>query len=130
MINLKDHALDIRSYIKMLEEWIINVLRHFGVKGERRCERVGVWVVQPESGTEEKIAAIGVRISRGITYHGFSLNVNPNLNHYAGIVPCGLSDSDYGITSLSKLGLEISLRDVVHTIVALSPFKKLSTAEK
>ncbi|MGH1404566.1 MAG: lipoyl(octanoyl) transferase LipB [Alphaproteobacteria bacterium] len=100
---------DIRHYVWQLEEWIIQSLAVFGVKGERREGRVGIWVVAPD-GSEEKIAAIGVRIRKWVTYHGIALNVSPDLSHFGGIVPCGIAE--HGVTSLSKLGIDISMGDV------------------
>jgi lipoyl(octanoyl) transferase len=108
MLDLSQRTQDLRHYIWMLEEWIILVLRELGVKGERREGRVGVWVLSPE-GKEEKIAAIGVRIKKWVTFHGISLNINPNLSYYKSIVPCGLAN--YGVTSLKRLGVEISTQE-------------------
>ncbi len=101
MLNLRKRQQnpDIKKYIFDLEEWIIRTLASFGIAGERRAGRVGVWVATPAG--EEKVAAIGVRIRRWVTMHGISLNVGPDLSHYAGIVPCGLAG--YGVTSLEKL---------------------------
>ncbi len=92
---------DVRGYVWSLEEWIIRTLGEFDIKGERREGRVGIWVAH-ENGRESKIAAIGVRIRRWVTYHGISINLNPDLSHFGGIVPCGISD--YGVTSLHALG--------------------------
>lgn len=107
MLNLKklQKVPDIKKYICDLEEWIIRALAHFGVKGERREGRVGIWVVTPAG--EKKIAAIGVRIRHWVTYHGLSINVNPDLTHFDGIVPCGISE--YGVTSLADLGKDVSM---------------------
>ncbi len=111
MMDLKQHMQtpDIKKYIWMLEEWIIKTLGEFNVKGERRAGRVGIWVVMP-NGSESKIAAIGVRIRHWITFHGISINVNPNLSHFDGIVPCGISN--HGVTSLHDLGKDISMEEL------------------
>lgn len=100
---------DLRLYIHNLEEWVIRSLSRLGVRGERRDGRVGIWVVTAD-GQEEKIAAIGVRVRRWVAYHGVAINVNPDLSHFAGIVPCGIHG--HGVTSLQKLGLKIGLSAV------------------
>lgn len=100
---------DVRGFVRDLEQWIIETLASFGVTGERRQGRVGIWVVR-EGGTEDKIAAIGVRVRKWVTYHGISLNVTPDLAHYSGIVPCGIAG--HGVTSLCDLGVEASMEDV------------------
>ena len=100
---------DLRTYIWRLEEWLIRTLAAFGVRGERRDDRIGIWVVR-DDGREDKIAAIGVRVRQWVSYHGVALNVNPVLSHYSGIVPCGISD--YGVTSLADLGVETTMEDV------------------
>lgn len=115
MLNLmKRGQPDLRAYVHALEQWIIDALAEFGVKGERRDGRVGIWVdMKPygrPKGTEAKIAAIGVRVRRWVTFHGIALNVNPDLGHYRGIVPCGISQ--YGVTSLADLGIKASMEDV------------------
>lgn len=99
---------DLRAYVKSLENWIIATLAEFGVEGFIREGRVGVWV--SEAGSESKIAALGIRVRRGVAYHGIAINVNPNLSHYAGIVPCGIQG--YGVTSLQKLGVDASMGEV------------------
>jgi lipoyl(octanoyl) transferase len=109
MLDLKARGTDIRAFVRRLEDWVIATLAEFGVVGERRAGRVGIWVVRP-GGQEEKIAAIGVRVRRWITFHGFALNVSPDLDHFDGIVPCGLAG--YGVTSLRALGIEATLDDV------------------
>jgi len=110
MLDLKKRgAQDVRKYVWHLEEWIILVLRELGVSAERRAGRVGLWVVGT-NGREDKIAAIGVRLRHWITFHGISINVNPDLSHYAGIVPCGINE--HGITSLAALGLSATMRDL------------------
>ena len=99
---------DLRAYVHDLEEWIIRALASFNVEGERRDGRIGIWV-RRDGGREDKIAAIGVRVRRWIGYHGIALNVEPDLSHYDGIVPCGISD--HGVTSLADLGLPVTLAD-------------------
>lgn len=99
---------DLRAYVRNLEEWAIETLKDFGVKGERRDGRVGIWVKTGKS--EAKIAAIGVRVKKWVAYHGIAINVNPDLSHYDGIVPCGISA--YGVTSLATLGVKAGLADV------------------
>jgi lipoyl(octanoyl) transferase len=108
LCDLRERGRDLRAYVRRLEEWIICVLGEFGIQGERRGGRVGIWV--DHKGREEKIAAIGVRIRRWIAYHGLSFNVNPDLSHYKGIVPCGLPD--FGITSLHALGIKATMAEV------------------
>lgn len=97
---------DVRKYVCDLEQWIIDTLAVFGIKGERRVGRVGIWVDMAEG--EKKIAAIGVRIRRWVTLHGIAINVNPDLSHFSGIVPCGLAH--YGVTSMRDLGHDVSLQ--------------------
>jgi len=103
---------DVRAFVRTLEAWVIHTLDRFNVRGETRPGRVGVWVRRPDKGpqSEDKIAAIGLRIQKGISLHGISLNVEPDLRHYVGIVPCGVSDA--GVTSLSDLGLPVTMEDV------------------
>ncbi len=114
MLDLKRRAPDVRRFVATLEEWIIRALARFNVRGERRGDRVGVWVRRPDKGQgfEDKIAAIGVRVQHWVTLHGFALNVAPDLSHFDGIVPCGVSDARYGVTSLAELGCVASLSDV------------------
>jgi lipoyl(octanoyl) transferase len=97
-----------------LEEWIIRTLAAFNVRGERREDRIGVWVRRPDKGDgfEDKIAAIGIRVRQWVTLHGIALNVDPELSHFAGIVPCGVSGERYGVTSLADLGIPVSMPDV------------------
>jgi lipoyl(octanoyl) transferase len=109
MLDLKQRGSDVRRFVNDLEEWLIRTLAAFDVKGERRADRIGVWVARG-NGREDKIAALGVRVRRWVTFHGVSLNVNPDLSHYAGIVPCGIRQ--HGVTSLADLGLDISMDDV------------------
>lgn len=108
LLDLKQRGSDVRLFVQNLEAWIIDTLAEFGVKGERREGRIGIWVTN--SGTEKKIAAIGIRIRHWITFHGIAINVNPNLEHFSGIVPCG--NMDYGITSLNDLKINCSMKDV------------------
>jgi lipoyl(octanoyl) transferase len=108
LLDLKARGADVRAYVGRLEDWLIAALAELGVRGERRAGRVGVWVER--GGAEAKIAAIGVRIRRWVTYHGVSLNVAPNLDHYRGIVACGYGG--YGVTSLADLGIEATMERV------------------
>lgn len=101
---------DLRAYVNLLEGWLIATLARFGVTGERREGRVGVWIVDPHTGEEAKIAALGVRVTRWVSWHGVSLNVNPDLSDFEGIVPCGIRE--YGVTSLHRLGIAATLEDV------------------
>lgn len=114
MLDLKRRKPDVRAYVATLEEWIIRTLAAFNVRGERREGRIGVWVRRPEKGDgrEDKIAAIGIRIRKWVSLHGIALNVDPDLSHFTGIVPCGVSGERYGVTSLVDLGLPVSLDDV------------------
>src|SRR4030088_102488 len=114
MLDLKRHRPDVRAYVAGLEEWIIRTLRAFSVRGERREDRVGVWVSRPDKGPgcEDKIAAIGVRLRRWVSFHGIAINVAPNLEHFSAIVPCGVVDPRYGVTSLADLGLAGTMTDV------------------
>ncbi|MGD0143494.1 MAG: lipoyl(octanoyl) transferase LipB [Rhizomicrobium sp.] len=109
MLDLKRRKADVRAYVRDLEEWLICTLAQFNVKGERREGRVGIWVAR-ERGREDKIAAIGVRVRRWVTFHGVSLNVDPHLGHFTGIVPCGVRE--HGVTSLADLGLAATMADV------------------
>jgi lipoyl(octanoyl) transferase len=108
MMDLNKRGKDVRCYVHNLEEWLIKTLARFNVKGERRSDRIGIWVV--DKGEEKKIAAIGVRVRRWVTMHGIALNVEPDLEHFEGIVPCGISQ--YGVTSLVELGIPLSMADV------------------
>lgn len=114
MLDLRRREPDVRAFVATLEEWIIRTLAAFNVRGERREDRIGVWVRRPEKGEgyEDKIAAIGIRVKRWVTLHGISLNVDPDLSHFSGIVPCGVSERRYGVTSLVDLGLPVTLADV------------------
>jgi lipoyl(octanoyl) transferase len=114
MLDLNRRGPDVRRYVATLEEWIIRTLVAFGVQGERREDRVGVWVRRPDKGKgcEDKIAAIGIRLKRWVSLHGIALNVEPDLSHYAGILACGVSDARYGVTSLRDLGVKAGMADV------------------
>ena len=108
MLNLTKRGGDVRAFVAALEQWLINTLAEFGVVGERRENRVGIWV--RHDGGEDKIAAIGIRVRRGITFHGVSLNVNPDLSHFTGIVPCGVTE--HGVISLAALGIKTNMEEV------------------
>ena len=117
MLNLKERGRDIRAFVQQLEAWVISVLGEFGVKGEIREGRIGVWVERPEKpkypdGTthEDKIAAIGIRVRKWISFHGLSINIEPDLSHFDGIVPCGVAK--HGVTSLVDLGLPVTISDL------------------
>jgi len=114
MLDLKRRRPDVRAYVASLEEWIIRTLSAFNVRGERREDRVGVWVRRADKGPghEDKIAAIGVRLRRWVSFHGIAINVEPDLSHFAAIVPCGIVDPRYGVTSLVDLGLPVTMEDV------------------
>lgn len=114
MLDLKRRRPDVRAYVAGLEEWIIRTLAAFNVRGERREDRVGVWVSRPDKGAgfEDKIAAIGVRVRRWVSFHGISINVEPDLTHFDAIVPCGVADPRYGVTSLVDLGHPLTMVDV------------------
>ena len=109
MLDLKPRGGDVRGFVRDLEEWLIRTLARFNVKGERREGRVGIWVAR-RGGREDKIAALGVRVRRWVTFHGVSLNVEPDLSHFSGIVPCGIRE--HGVTSLHDLGIFVSMADV------------------
>ena len=113
MLDLRSRGQDLRRYVHDLEEWVIRSLGRFNIRGERREGRVGIWVADGKR--EDKIAAIGVRVRRWITYHGIAINVDPDLGHFDGIVPCGIRETDtqpLGVTSFAKLGHIISLPEV------------------
>jgi lipoyl(octanoyl) transferase len=119
MLDLKRRAPDVRRFVATIEEWLIGTLASFNVRGERRDDRVGVWVPRPDKGKdfegkhfEDKIAAIGIRVRHWVTLHGFALNVEPELMHFSGIVPCGVADQRYGVTSLADLGILVSMPEV------------------
>jgi lipoyl(octanoyl) transferase len=114
MLDLKRRRPDVRAYVASLEEWIIRTLAAFNVRGERREDRVGVWVKRPDKGAafEDKIAAIGVRLKRWVSFHGIALNVEPDLTHFSAIVPCGVADPRFGVTSLIDLGHPVTMVEV------------------
>jgi lipoyl(octanoyl) transferase len=109
MLDLDRHGRDVRCHVWRLEEWMIRTLARFNVKGERRDGRIGVWVAG-QGGREDKIAAIGVRVRHWVSYHGVALNIDPDLEHFRGIVPCGVTD--HGVTSLARLGITASMAEV------------------
>ena len=117
MLDLNKRGKDVRKFVKRLEHWVIAALQEFNVHGEVRDGRVGVWVQRPDlpklpdgSLREDKVAAIGIRLRRWVSFHGISINVEPDLSHYEGIVPCGISE--HGVTSLVDLGLPVTLGDL------------------
>jgi lipoyl(octanoyl) transferase len=115
MLDLTKRGRDVKQFVCSLEDWVIRTLATFNVKGERRKGRVGVWVDRTRAGgalREDKIAAIGVRLKRWVSYHGISLNVEPDLTHFGGITPCGVSDPGLGVTSLADLGQLIPMHEV------------------
>ncbi len=115
MLNVAKRGRDVRAFVNSLEEWIIQSLNQLSVQGERRDGRVGVWVDRTQANgplKEDKIAAIGVRLRKWVSFHGISLNVNPELDHFTGIVPCGISEDGLGVTSLSDLGHQITMTEI------------------
>lgn len=108
LCDLRQQNRDLRLHVRNLEEWVIRTLAEFGITGERREGRIGIWV--DHDGREEKIAAIGVRVRKWITYHGLALNLNPDLSHFNGIVPCGLAE--FGVTSLQALGVKVTMPEL------------------
>jgi lipoyl(octanoyl) transferase len=111
MLDLKRREPDLRRFVHDLEEWVIRTLARFNVRGERRDGRIGIWVARP-GGREDKIAAIGVRVRHWVTYHGIAVNLDPELEHFSGIVPCGIaSGAGFGVTSLHDLGLLVSMAE-------------------
>jgi lipoyl(octanoyl) transferase len=109
MLDLGRRGRDVRAYVHALEEWLIRALDRFNLRGERRDGRVGIWVADRAGGTENKIAAIGVRVTRWVTWHGAALNVDPDLGHFGGIVPCGVAE--HGVTSLHRLGIPATMEE-------------------
>ncbi|CTQ54942.1 Octanoyltransferase [Roseibium album] len=111
MLDLRRRQQDVRAFVSALEAWLINSLWHYHIRGERREDRVGVWVQRPDQGqnVEDKIAAIGIRIRKWVTFHGVSLNVEPDLEHFSGIVPCGVQE--HGVTSLVDLGIPVTMAE-------------------
>ena len=114
LLDLKARGSDVRRYVVTLEEWIIQTLAHFGVKGERRADRVGVWVRRPDKGEgcEDKIAALGIRVKRWVSMHGIAINVAPDLSHFEGVLACGIREARYGVTSLADLGVKATMPEV------------------
>jgi len=114
MLDLRQRGNDVRRYVATLEEWLIRTLAAFNIRGERREDRIGVWVRRPDKGDgrEDKIAAIGIRVKRWVSLHGVALNVEPELSHFQGIVPCGVSEQRYGVTSLVDLGVPVTMPEV------------------
>jgi len=129
MLDLKRRRPDVRAYVAALEEWIIRTLARFNVRGERREDRVGVWVRRPDKGAgfEDKIAAIGVRLQRWVSLHGIAINVEPDLTHFSAIVPCGVADPRFAVTSLVDLGHPISMAEV--DIALRSAFEEVFGSE-
>ncbi len=126
MLDLNTRGRDVRQFVCALENWVIATLAEFGVKGERRAGRVGVWVTRSDRATnadgtmrEDKIAAIGVKLRRWVSFHGISINVEPDLAHFDGIVPCGIRD--HGVTSLVDLGLPVTMADLDAALIACFP---------
>ena len=113
MLDLNRRGRDVRAFVQALEAWVIAALAEFNVRGETREGRVGVWVQRPEKGRgyEDKIAAIGIRLRKWVSFHGISLNVEPDLTHFSGIVPCGIAEQKFGVTSLVDLGLPVTMDD-------------------
>ena len=133
MLDVSKRGRDVRKFVSDLEAWIIATLAAFSVKGERRAGRVGVWVARPEkplnpdgSNAEDKIAALGIRLRKWVSFHGLSINVEPDLNHFDGIVPCGISD--HGVTSLVDLGLPVTMDDV--DVALKQSFEQLFTLDQ
>ena len=114
MLDLKRRGGDVRRFVADLEEWLIRTLAAFNIRGERREDRVGVWVRRPDKGDgcEDKIAAIGIRVKRWVSLHGISLNIDPDLDHFGGIVPCGVAAPRYGVTSFLDLGRVVTMPEV------------------
>ena len=126
MLDLNQRGRDVRQFVCALENWVIGTLADFNVKGERRTGRVGVWVTRPDRPTnldgspcEDKIAAIGVKLRRWVSFHGLSINVEPDLTHFTGIVPCGIRD--HGVTSLVDLGLPVTMADLDQSLTRQFP---------
>src|SRR6188768_687253 len=139
MLDLKRRQPDVRAYVAGLEQWIIRTLAAFNVRGERREDRVGVWVKRPDKGAghEDKIAALGIRVQRWVTLHGIAINVEPDLTHFANIVPCGVREARYGVTSLADLGiaatmddLDLALRQKFEALFGRAPDQTVGRQEK
>lgn len=126
MLDVKARGQDVRCFVRELEKWVIDTLAEFNVTGEIRPGRVGVWVTRPDKvpnpdGTlrEDKIAAIGIKLRRWVSFHGISINVEPDLSHFDGIIPCGIRE--HGVTSLVDLGLPVSMADLDAALMATFP---------
>ncbi|MDA0704188.1 MAG: lipoyl(octanoyl) transferase LipB [Proteobacteria bacterium] len=117
MLDLQARGGDIRRYVCDLEEWVIRALAAFNVRAERRDGRIGIWVDQG-GGREGKIAAIGVRVRRWVSYHGIAVNLDPDLSHFDGIVPCGIADPKFGVTSLHDLGIPATMAELDSALIA------------
>jgi lipoyl(octanoyl) transferase len=137
MLDLERRTKDLRRFVAALESWIIGSLASFNVTAERREDRVGVWVKRPDKPfgidggiAEDKIAAIGIRVRRWVTFHGISLNVEPDLSHFSGIVPCGVAEQHFGVTSLVDLGLPLTMDDADFALKAgfIKVFGEISEA--
>ncbi len=113
MLNLNHRGQDIRHFVWQLEEWIIASMRPFGINGQRREGRVGIWIIH-KNGQEDKIAAIGIRLRRWVSFHGIAINVTPNLGDYNGIIPCGIKE--HGVTSFEKLGVSATMEDLDNSL--------------
>jgi lipoyl(octanoyl) transferase len=111
MLDLKRRGGDVRAFVRDLEQWVIETLASFNIKGERRADRIGIWVDRG-GGREDKIAAIGVRVRRWVSYHGIAINLEPELSHFEGIVPCGIAQRNYGVTSLADLGIPATMPEL------------------
>ena len=127
LLDVGKRGRDVRAFVCQLEDWIIDTLDQFNIKGERRTGRVGVWVQRPEKPktidghvAEDKIAALGIRLRKWVSFHGLSINVEPDLSHFDGIVPCGIQD--HGVTSLTDLGLPVTMTDVDVALRKTCPF--------
>ncbi|MBT5413821.1 MAG: lipoyl(octanoyl) transferase LipB [Rhodospirillaceae bacterium] len=117
MLDLQARGGDIRRYVCDLEEWVIGALASFNVRAERRSGRIGIWVDRG-GGREGKIAAIGVRVRRWVSYHGIAVNLDPDLSHFDGIVPCGIADPNFGVTSLHDLGIPATMAELDSALIA------------
>lgn len=115
MLDLRHHKRDVRAFVQSVENWVIDALAQFAIKGELRCGRVGVWVDRTHPGfarQEDKIAAVGLRVKKWVSFHGISLNVEPDLSHFSGIIPCGIQEEGLGVTSLVDLGHPVTYGEV------------------
>ena len=117
MLDLKRRGSDIRAFVHALEDWVIASLARFNVTGERKADRIGIWVTR-DDGSEDKIAAIGVRVRRWVSYHGLAINLEPDLSHFDGIVPCEIASGNYGVTSLADLNIAVTMAELDAAIKA------------